>query len=223
MSPVCSMKSGAFIPAGGRLARSIAFFNVPVTSGFAPLLNPMWQSLICTNEKSSTFPAPAPPSFIVCASSLEVGTPPTLDHSSPVPAHAMHPRKFRRSIPSPTEPLPTWSAPLPLIFTISSSLNRFIQSPSRFYRLHSPQLPPLRFIPRTPANNSWNNLSAIRLTERMFHAQPLPVFFAPSPRPCDPAVLNIKPTEALRTMSSAIDPSAALEQSAAIEQLALPL
>lgn len=57
----------------------------------------------------------------------------------------------------------------------------------------------------------------------MFHAQPLPVFFAPSPRPCDPAVLNIRPTEALRTMPSAIDPSAALEQSAAFEQLALPL
>ena len=29
---------------------------------------------------------------------LEVGTPPTIDHSSPVPAHAMHPRKLRRSI-----------------------------------------------------------------------------------------------------------------------------
>ena len=45
------------MPAGTTLTLSIAFFSVPVTSGFAPLLNPMWQSLICTKEKSSTFPA----------------------------------------------------------------------------------------------------------------------------------------------------------------------
>ena len=57
----------------------------------------------------------------------------------------------------------------------------------------------------------------------MFHAEPIPVFFAPSPRPCDPPALNFRHTEALRTMPSAINPSAALEQSAAFEQLALPL
>ena len=51
----------------------------------------------------------------------------------------------------------------------------------------------------------------------MFNAQPFPVFSTPSPRPYDPAVLNIRPTEALRTMPSA------LNRSAAFEQLALPL
>ena len=51
----------------------------------------------------------------------------------------------------------------------------------------------------------------------MFHAEPLPVFFAPSPRPCDQAALNFRPTEALRIMPSAIN------RSAAFEQLALPL
>src|ERR1700722_6172586 len=119
------MKSGAFMPAGTTLALLMAFFSVPVTSGFAPLLKPMWQSLICTNEKSSTFPTPVPPPFIVCASSFEAGTPPTIDHSNPVPAHAMHPRKLRRSIPS-----PAGFAAAGLSCTTSSSLNRFISTPS---------------------------------------------------------------------------------------------
>ncbi len=86
----------------------MAFFSVPVTSGFAPLLNPMWQSLICTKEKSSTFPTAAPLPFAVCASSFDVGTPPTIDQSSPVPAHAMHPRKLRRSMPSPAGCAAAW-------------------------------------------------------------------------------------------------------------------
>ena len=51
----------------------------------------------------------------------------------------------------------------------------------------------------------------------MFHVQPFPVFFAASPRPYDPAALTLRPTEALRIMSSAIN------RSAAFEQLALPL
>ena len=45
--------------------------GVPVTSGFAPLLNPMWQSLICTKEKSSTFLTVGPCAFIVCANNFE--------------------------------------------------------------------------------------------------------------------------------------------------------
>ncbi len=48
----------------------------------------------------------------------------------------------------------------------------------------------------------------------MFNAQPIPVFFAASPHP---ALRNPRPTEALRTMPSAIN------RSAAFEQLALPL
>jgi RNA polymerase sigma-70 factor (ECF subfamily) len=51
----------------------------------------------------------------------------------------------------------------------------------------------------------------------MFTAQPSPVFFAASPRPYSPALRNLRHTEALRTMPSA------LHRSAAFEQLALPL
>jgi RNA polymerase sigma factor (sigma-70 family) len=51
----------------------------------------------------------------------------------------------------------------------------------------------------------------------MFHAEPFPVFFPASPRPYSPALRNPRPTEALRTMPSAIN------RSAAFEQLALPL
>ena len=51
----------------------------------------------------------------------------------------------------------------------------------------------------------------------MFHSEPIPVFFAASPRPYDFALRNPRSTEALRTMPSAIN------RSAAFEQLALPL
>jgi RNA polymerase sigma-70 factor (ECF subfamily) len=51
----------------------------------------------------------------------------------------------------------------------------------------------------------------------MFHAEPIPILFVPSPRPCNPALRNLTPTEALRIMPSAIN------RSAAFEQLALPL
>ena len=51
----------------------------------------------------------------------------------------------------------------------------------------------------------------------MFHSEPIPVFFAASPRPYDFALRNPRHTEALRTMPSAIN------RSAAFEQLALPL
>jgi RNA polymerase sigma factor (sigma-70 family) len=51
----------------------------------------------------------------------------------------------------------------------------------------------------------------------MFHAEPIPILFFASPRPYNPALRNLTPTEALRTMPSAIN------RSAAFEQLALPL
>jgi len=60
------------------------------------------------------------------------------------------------------------------------------------------------------ANNSWNNLSAIRFTVGMFTSQCLPVY-AVSQLPH-----TLRHTEALRTMPSAT-------RSAAFEQLALPL
>jgi RNA polymerase sigma factor (sigma-70 family) len=51
----------------------------------------------------------------------------------------------------------------------------------------------------------------------MFQAEPIPILFVASPRPYNPALRNLTPTEALRTMPSAIN------RSAAFEQLALPL
>jgi hypothetical protein len=45
---------------------------------FAPLLNPMSQSLIYTKDKSSTFPTvlfPAAPAFIAAQKNFEVGMP----------------------------------------------------------------------------------------------------------------------------------------------------
>ena len=51
----------------------------------------------------------------------------------------------------------------------------------------------------------------------MLHAEPIPILFVASPRPYNLALRNLTPTEALRTMPSAIN------RSAAFEQLALPL
>src|SRR5260370_1307575 len=65
----------------------------------AGLLTPMWLSLICTTLSSPAAAAPAPKS----ESRLKLydfNTPPCITHSAPVPAHAMHFRNPRRSIPS---------------------------------------------------------------------------------------------------------------------------
>jgi RNA polymerase sigma factor (sigma-70 family) len=53
--------------------------------------------------------------------------------------------------------------------------------------------------------------------EGMFNAEPIPVFFAASLGPYNPALCDPRATEALRIMPSAIN------RSAAFEQLALPL
>ena len=100
--------------------RSIAFCKVPVTSGLAPLLNPMWLSLIWTKEKSSAF-ALRRCRLHGLGQQLDVGTPPASVHSRPVPAHAMHPRKFRRSMPSPRGLL--------IVLARLSCSNRFISDP----------------------------------------------------------------------------------------------
>src|SRR5579862_506200 len=63
----------------------------------------MWLSLICTKLKpESAFAWSVPPDAAapVAANSLDMGTPPTIVHRSPVPAQAMQLRKLRRSIPS---------------------------------------------------------------------------------------------------------------------------
>src|SRR5437588_12784387 len=69
---------------------------VAVTSVFAGLLKPMWLSLICTKLKSALF-SPRSPRPSAC----DTGTPPAKVHTRPVPAHAMHFKNPRRSIPSP--------------------------------------------------------------------------------------------------------------------------
>ena len=67
------------------------------------------------------------------------------------------------------------------------------------------------FIPGTFANNSWNNLCAIRFTVVMFNSQHLPVYVVSlQPR-------NLRQTEALRIMPSTVT------RSATFEELALPL
>jgi len=99
ISPVWSRRSGG---AGSALILSRAIFSVPVTSWLAALLKPMWLSLICTKLKAEPdFEWSVPPLPLVAAKSLDVGTPPAMVQSSPVPAQAIQLRKFRRSIPSP--------------------------------------------------------------------------------------------------------------------------
>ena len=56
-------------------------------------VKPMWLSLICTKLKSP------PISGAVAPSSFDVSTPPLIVQSTPVPAHAMHLRNPRRSMP----------------------------------------------------------------------------------------------------------------------------
>src|ERR1700750_626470 len=94
-SPVWIRKSGEL---GIASILFTADWRVPVTSAFAGLLKPMWLSLICTNVKSSC--------FCLCIAepkTRETGTPAMELHTTPVPAHAMHLRKPRRSMPSDDE------------------------------------------------------------------------------------------------------------------------
>src|SRR5713101_3807443 len=79
--------------------RSRAILNVSVTSLFAALLKPMWLSLICRKLRSVAV-GKDDPVFATSARVFETRTPPLMVQSTPVPAHAMHFRKPRRSIPS---------------------------------------------------------------------------------------------------------------------------
>jgi hypothetical protein len=80
-SPVCRTNSGGV---GNALIFAIAFCNVPMTSLFASLLNPMWLSLISAKLKSP------PISGAVAPSSFDVSTPPLIVQStlSARPRHA---------------------------------------------------------------------------------------------------------------------------------------
>ena len=91
MSPVSIRKAGLGSIA---LMRASAAWNVPSASGFAPPLNPMWVSLICTKLQlpSSAASAVRGPRL------RERGTPPASVQTRPVPVQAMHERKSRRSM-----------------------------------------------------------------------------------------------------------------------------
>src|SRR5436190_1293442 len=55
----------------------------------------MWLSLICANVKSAS-----PPAAPSAPNTRAVGMPLFIAHTTPAPAHAMHLRKPRRSMPS---------------------------------------------------------------------------------------------------------------------------
>src|SRR6202034_1260571 len=97
------MKSGLWSIA---LILLIAVCRVAVTSGLAGLLKPMWLSLIWTKVKSPPLP---PLRCAVLANARDDGMPPLIVQTSPVPAHAMHFRNPRRSMPSLSRSCNFWS------------------------------------------------------------------------------------------------------------------
>ena len=95
-SPVWIRKSGR---SGSALILATASWSVAVTVClYGSLPNPMWLSLIWTNEK---LPAAAPARRATWPNARDEKTPPPAVQTSPVPAQAMHLRNPRRSTPSP--------------------------------------------------------------------------------------------------------------------------
>src|SRR4029077_6188739 len=83
---------------GAALIFAIAARSVAVTSVFAGLSKPMWLSLICTNRSSPLPAACAIGIFPVWPSGMPLSTPLDIVQTAPVPTHAMHSKKLRRSI-----------------------------------------------------------------------------------------------------------------------------
>ena len=124
------MKSGGW---GMALILLIAVCRVAVTSGFAGLLKPMWLSLICTNVKSADLPAVRSALF---ANARDTGMPPLIVQTRPVPAHAMHFRNPRRSMPSSLRSCKFWSIRSRFFSAICPPFllpSEFITRPSGFY------------------------------------------------------------------------------------------
>ena len=92
MSPVWMMSAGCSLIA---FTRSMLCPSVPLTSGLASLLKPMWVSLICTN---SGLPARVRTAGFAAATARSIGvnTPPAIANSVPAPPKAMHLRALRR-------------------------------------------------------------------------------------------------------------------------------
>src|SRR5580704_4760287 len=123
------MNSGA---ADRALILFTAAFSVPATSGFAGLLNPMWLSLICTKLSS-------PMASFGLSSGRRVrlydfNPPPLITQKPPVPAHAIHFKNPRRSIPSWLWSYKISSFFLPLIASLLLNLCLSLQSLSRSAR-----------------------------------------------------------------------------------------
>src|ERR1700691_4407034 len=97
------MKSGLWSIA---LILLIAVCRVAVTSGLAGLLKPMWLWVIWTQTKSPPLP---PLRSAALATARDDGMPPLIVQTSPVPAHAMHFRNPRRSMPSLLRSCNFWS------------------------------------------------------------------------------------------------------------------
>jgi hypothetical protein len=75
----------------------MASSSMAIGSGFAAPLKPMWLSEICRNVKplaACALASDAP------RSDDDRGTPPTIVHSTPVPAQIKHSNVLRRFIPS---------------------------------------------------------------------------------------------------------------------------
>src|SRR6516164_1759869 len=92
MSPVWIMKEGL---AGSDLTFAMASSSVPITLGLAGLSKPTWLSLIC--RKVILFGSAASAVSMIPS---ERGTPPEIDHSTPVPAQVMHSSTFLRLTPT---------------------------------------------------------------------------------------------------------------------------
>src|SRR5260221_13211187 len=80
---------------GSALILFSASSRVTIAFGLAGLSNPTWLSLNCRKVNPLGVTALASPIM-----HIELGTPPTTVHRTPVPAHVMHSRTLRRLPPS---------------------------------------------------------------------------------------------------------------------------
>src|SRR5215468_7176902 len=112
-SPVWTSIAGLL---GIWLILSSAAFSVPLVSGLASLLKPIWLSLIWTNVKLLVSAARASPPK---PRSNPFGTPPDTLQTMPVPAQARHFKRPRRLVPasasSGEEDLLVVMLPLPMV------------------------------------------------------------------------------------------------------------
>jgi hypothetical protein len=93
-SPVWMMKSGWI---GSALTFAIASRKVARASALGGLLKPMWLSLSCRKVNACAAAVPRNGAAKAASNPREAGTPEFRANKAPVPAHAMHFKKSRRS------------------------------------------------------------------------------------------------------------------------------